>query len=114
MTGFKLNLRYERGTGNTNFLLDANSTFFPALAIGWLDYAGLEKSSRQAVLGKRILSVVATDFEGGRITFVRASMRYVAMLFLSITLMAGLLIQLSTTRRQALHDLLARTTEVNA
>lgn len=77
--------------------------------VDWLYNAILTSSSRQATLGKMAVGVIVTDLNGERISFLRATGRYVVRLFISGFLLIGYLIQLFTGRRQALHDLIAAT-----
>jgi uncharacterized RDD family membrane protein YckC len=76
---------------------------------GWLYYALLQSSPRQATLGQMVLGIRITDLEGRRVSFARASGRYFASLLTNLTFGIGYLIQLFTARRQALHDLIAGT-----
>jgi uncharacterized RDD family membrane protein YckC len=69
------------------------------LAMIWFLYgAGMESSSRQATLGKRVLGMVVTDMEGNRVTFNRATVRYLAKI-ISFFWMIGY-IMVTFTRRQ--------------
>ena len=79
------------------------------IVVPWL-YVALQLSSvHQATLGKRALGIVVTDLKGGRISFGRATGRYFADYISTITLMIGYLIQPFTAKRQALHDIIAKT-----
>ena len=82
---------------------------FFALLGSWLYYALLQSSSRQATLGQLALGIRVTDLEGRRISFARASGRYFATVLTGLTFGIGYLIMLFTTRKQTLHDLVART-----
>jgi uncharacterized RDD family membrane protein YckC len=97
-------------------------------ALGWLYYAYQESSEHQATIGKRVLNLKVTDLDGQKITFEQASMRYwvkhlitgsasytrfmhipeISSL-LSLLVLANYLIQPFTEKRQALHDIIART-----
>ncbi len=84
-----------------------------ALAAGvisqWL-YFGLSESSRwQATLGKRILGIRVTDFEGNRINFQKATNRYFAKYLSALPAGLGFAKVLLSENRQALHDSLAGT-----
>ncbi len=78
------------------------------LFCGWLYYALCESSSWQATPGKRLLGLRVCDMEGRRITFTRASGRFLGRILTGLVpfgvgyLMAGF-----TARKQALHDLIA-------
>ena len=76
-------------------------------------YAGFHASQAQATPGKRAFGIKVTDLEGGRIGPGRAVLRYFATWLSTITLFIGFAMAGFTKRRQALHDLLARTLVVN-
>ncbi len=73
----------------------------------WLYYASLESSSLQATLGKRLLGLYVTDMKGQRISFARASGRFLGMSLEQLTLFIGFLMAGFTAKKQALHDILA-------
>jgi len=79
------------------------------VVVGWVYFAVLESSSRQATLGKMALGLVVTDLTGQRIGFGRATGRYWAKLLSAITLLIGFLMAGFTRRKQALHDMVAST-----
>ena len=72
--------------------------------------AVLESSRWQATVGKMIFGLQVVDARRGeRISFKRATGRFFGKVLSSNTLLIGFAIALFTERRQALHDLLART-----
>jgi uncharacterized RDD family membrane protein YckC len=96
--------------------------------ISWLYYALQESGVHQATFGKRALNLKITDLDGRRITFEQASMRFWVKHLISssssytrfmsvpeisgilaILVLANYLIQPFTEKRQALHDIIART-----
>lgn len=77
--------------------------------IGWLYYSIFESSSRQATPGKLVFGIAVTDTEGNRISFGRATGRYLAKNLSAISLLIGYLMAGFTKRKQALHDLIAGT-----
>jgi uncharacterized RDD family membrane protein YckC len=80
------------------------------LLVGYLLYcASLESSSWQATIGKRLIGIKVTNRQGERIGFARAAARFVAKLLSVLTLFVGYLLIVFTTRRQALHDVIAGT-----
>jgi uncharacterized RDD family membrane protein YckC len=81
---------------------------FPAL-VGWLYTAGMESSSRQATLGKRLFGISVTDLRGNRISFGRASGRFFARYLSGALFMLGYLVQPFTAKRQTLHDAITGT-----
>ena len=75
----------------------------------WL-YEALFLSSRyQATPGKMALSIVVTDRLGNRLTFGRASLRYLGKVLSGMTFSIGFLMAAFTEKKQALHDLLVGT-----
>jgi uncharacterized RDD family membrane protein YckC len=91
------------------FVISIVTQLAVSLVIGWAYCAGFESSPWQATPGKRLLRVAVTDLAGGRITFARATGRYVAESLSSALFLIGYLVQLFTEKRQALHDVLAGT-----
>ena len=92
----------------TAFLGATFTVAFLALLGSWFYYALLQSSSRQATLGQLALGLHVTDLEGRRISFARASGRHFATVLTGLTFGIGYLIVLFTTRKQTLHDLVAR------
>ncbi|MGA2935205.1 MAG: RDD family protein [Methanomicrobiales archaeon] len=91
----------------------SSTMFSTSLVIGffisWIYYAYLESSPGQATLGKRVIKTKVTDLEGRRISFKRASARWLAK-FLSIaTFGLGFLLIGFTEKKQGLHDKVAGT-----
>ena len=80
-----------------------------SFAIGWIYCAGFESSPWQATPGKRLLRVALTDLAGKRLSFARATGRYIAEALSSALFLIGYLVQPFTEKRQALHDVLAGT-----
>ena len=83
-----------------------------SLLLGIAYYASLQSSKWQATIGKKLLKIKVTTMEGRRIGFIRATVRYIVMFGLSSIFFIGYLLALFTPRRQALHDLIARTVVV--
>ena len=73
----------------------------------WLYWALMERSSRQATLGKRALGIIVTDIEGRRVTFARGTVRYWAKVVSFLTLLIGFMLAGFTSRKQALHDIVS-------
>jgi uncharacterized RDD family membrane protein YckC/Tfp pilus assembly major pilin PilA len=80
-----------------------------SLLAPWLYFAWLESSAQQATLGKRAVGIKVTDVAGHRIGFGRATGRYFGKILSSVTLFVGYVLAVFTSRRQALHDLIADT-----
>lgn len=75
--------------------------------MGWLYYALMESSKRQATLGKMALGLKVTDMEGKRISFGRATGRYFGKIISGMILYIGYILAGLTEKKQALHDIMA-------
>jgi uncharacterized RDD family membrane protein YckC len=73
----------------------------------WLYSASLESSVWQATAGKKLLGLYVTDVNGKRISFARASGRFIGKSLEQLTLFIGFLAAGFTARKQALHDIVA-------
>ena len=73
----------------------------------WLYFALMESSGKQATLGKMMVGIVVSDLAGDRISFGKASGRYLGKIVSAILLMIGYLMAAFTKRKQALHDIMA-------
>ncbi len=80
-----------------------------SLLLGIAYFAGLESSSMQATLGKKLLGMVVTDLDGNRISFLRALGRYFAKILSAVILFIGYIMVGLTERKQGLHDMIAGT-----
>lgn len=79
-----------------------------ALAIlGWLYYAFMESSSKQATVGKMALGLKVTDMNGGRISFLNATGRYFGKIVSHLILYIGFIMAGLTEKKQGLHDIMA-------
>ncbi|MBI5232955.1 MAG: RDD family protein [Deltaproteobacteria bacterium] len=74
------------------------------LVLGWLYYAGMESSSRQATFGKQLIGIVVISLDGKRIGFYRATGRHFSKLVSAITLGLGYIMAGFTEKKQTLHD----------
>lgn len=96
----------------TNILFNENAAGFVGFLVGWLYFAGLESSARQATIGKSAMGLVVTDTNGNRISFLRATgryCRYFGKILSALILLIGYIMAAFTARKQALHDILAST-----
>jgi uncharacterized RDD family membrane protein YckC len=96
------------GTG-VLFVVSFGSLGVAGFAVAWLYEAFLVSSEWQATLGKRVLNIVVTDMNGGRISFARATARHFAKYVSGFILFVGYIMAAFTERKQALHDLMAET-----
>lgn len=83
------------------------------IIIGWLYFALMESSEKQATLGKMALGIMVTNMHGHRITFMRATGRHFAKYISGIILLIGFMMAGFTKKKQALHDMIADTLVVN-
>ncbi len=83
------------------------------LIIPWLYFAIMESSSKQATLGKIVLGIIVTDLDDKRLSFGRASARYWGKIVSFIILGIGFIMAGFTQKKQALHDIMAKTLAVN-
>ena len=80
------------------------------LILGWLYFAGMESSARQATFGKSVMSLRVTNYEGQRISFGHATGRFFAKIVSGLIPFAiGYIMAAFTEKKQALHDLIAGT-----
>lgn len=87
-------------------------TIFIGFTIAY--YVFTTSSEASATLGKRWLNIKVLDIHGNKITPQHAFGRLMARSVSYLSCYTGFLIQPFTTRKQALHDLLARTIVVRA
>jgi uncharacterized RDD family membrane protein YckC len=80
---------------------------------GWLYFALMESSARQATLGKMAIGAKVTDLQGQRIGFARATGRYFAKILSAVILLIGYIMVGLTKRKQGLHDMIAGTLVLN-
>jgi uncharacterized RDD family membrane protein YckC len=74
----------------------------------------LQSSARQATLGKRIVHLKVTNLSGQRISLPQAIGRHFAKYISCLVLLFGLLLAGLNSRKQALHDMIARTLVIPA
>ncbi len=79
----------------------------------WLYYALMESSKYQGTLGKMAVNIKVTDYDGNRISFLRATGRYFSKIISGLILYIGYIMAGFTERKQALHDMMASTLVVN-
>jgi uncharacterized RDD family membrane protein YckC len=78
------------------------------LILIWLYFALLESSSKQATIGKMVMRIKVTNLSGKRISFGRATGRFFGKFISMYILFIGFLMPLWTSRKQALHDMIAK------
>ncbi len=80
-----------------------------ALVVSWLYFALQESGPHMATFGKRAVGIMATDLQGQRLTFGRASGRFFAKILSNLTCYIGYIMAGFTGQRQGLHDMVAST-----
>ena len=75
----------------------------------WVYMAAFLSSPWQATVGKKCCGLKVVDYNGGRISFGRATGRYFAAFFSWVLLCIGFIMIAWTSRRQGLHDMMAST-----
>ena len=95
--------------GASGLLNDDGSANVVGLIIGWLYFALLQSSSRQATFGKQLLGLKVVDLHYDRISFARATGRFFSKILSILILFIGFIMVLFTKKRQALHDMIAGT-----
>ena len=84
--------------------------FLVLVVLQWLYFALMESSARQATVGKSVMSLRVTNYEGQRISFGHATGRFFAKIVSGMVPLAiGYIMAAFTERKQALHDLIAGT-----
>jgi uncharacterized RDD family membrane protein YckC len=111
--GFAIGL-YLAASGASNLETSAiaNRLALPldlvGLVLAWL-YFTLAEALWQGTVGKLLLGIKVTGEDGRRISWWRANARYWAKLLSFLILGVGFLMAAFTDRKQALHDIVART-----
>mgnify|MGYP002788531953 FL=1 len=93
---------------------DFNAGDLVNFVVGIAYFAGFEASTMQGTPGKRALGMIVTDFQGNRISFLRALGRYFAKIPSAIILGIGFIMVAFTERKQGLHDMIASTLVLRA
>ena len=99
-------------TGNFEDMAKLNPAVTPVfMALAWLYFGLMEGSALQASLGKLAFGLKVTDLDGNRLLPGRALVRgLLKVVLMEITAFLSFLPAAFTSRRQALHDLVAGST----
>lgn len=89
------------------------SFFLLLVFVHWIYFATMESSDRGATYGKWLFGLRVVDLQGKKLSFARASLRYFAKLLSALPFMIGFVMAYVTSRKQALHDLIAETLVIN-
>ncbi|MHC1682113.1 MAG: RDD family protein [Clostridiaceae bacterium] len=79
----------------------------------WLYYAIMESSKLKATLGKLALGIKVADANGNKISFLKASGRYLSKIVSGLILCIGYVMAGFTEKKQALHDIMADSLVIN-
>ncbi len=108
------------GSGKNVGAMNATASFLQivnglvGLIMGWLYHAFLESSEWQGTLGKKWCGLRVCDSQGERLTFVKATIRYVSKFISGAPCWMGYFMAAFTQKKQALHDIIAGTLVVKA
>jgi uncharacterized RDD family membrane protein YckC len=75
----------------------------------WVYFAFQESSTRKGTIGKQAMNLIVTDLYGNRISFIKATKRFIMKILSAIPLFTGFLPILFTSKRQAFHDIVSKT-----
>lgn len=95
------------GLAAASLVMDVVIFALAVALVKYLYFSLFESSRSQATPGKMALGIIVTDGRYQRITFARALGRNLGKILSGMILMIGYLMAGFTTRKQALHDLLA-------
>jgi uncharacterized RDD family membrane protein YckC len=73
------------------------------VVVSWLYYALLESSNLGATLGKGVMGIKVTDLNGEKISFVRATGRFLGKTFFCLVFIIFIM-PIFSSKKQGLHD----------
>lgn len=79
------------------------------IIVRWLYFVLQESSSSRATIGKKALGIKVIDMNGEQLSFGRATGRHFGKIISSIILFIGFVMAGFTEKKQALHDIMAKT-----
>jgi uncharacterized RDD family membrane protein YckC len=97
------------GPGLETYKITATSNGIFSILLHWLYFTIMESCPTQATLGKMAIGIVVTDYGGRRISFLKANGRYFGKFLSALFFGIGFIMAGITRRKQALHDMLAKT-----
>ena len=88
-----------------------NETLFDILFFltMWAYFVFQESSTLRSTVGKQAVNIIVTDLNGNRISFMQATKRFILKIFAVIPFFTGFLLILFTSKKQAFHDIVAKT-----
>lgn len=75
----------------------------------WAYFVLQESSTLKSTVGKQAVNIIVTDLNGNRISFTQATKRFILKILAVIPFFAGFLLILITSKKQAFHDIVAKT-----
>jgi uncharacterized RDD family membrane protein YckC len=84
-------------------------TIIASIVITWLYYAWFESSKYMGTPGKILLGLAVTDENGDRISFGKATLRYVSKVITGMFFLIGYIAIAFSSKKQGLYDMIART-----
>lgn len=75
----------------------------------WAYFVFQESSTLRSTVGKQAVNIIVTDLNGNRISFMQATKRFIMKIFAVIPFFIGFLLILFTSKKQAFHDIVAKT-----
>lgn len=72
-------------------------------------FAFQESSTRKGTVGKQAMNLIVTDLNGNKISFKQATKRFLGKFLAAIPFFAGFFLIFFTEKKQALHDIIAKT-----
>lgn len=88
--------------------------YIVSIIVGILYFGGMHSSKWQATFGKRLVGIKVIGYNGERISFIKGAARYLATFLSGLILYIGYIMAGITTKKQALHDLIAKTIVVKS
>lgn len=96
-----------------DFLPHGILSYLVKILFSWFYFAFLHSSSWKATVGKKFVGIQVVNYIGERINFKKASIRYFASLVSSLLVLPYLTV-VFTKKKQAMHDMIAKTVVVDA
>ncbi|WP_156645425.1 RDD family protein [Lentibacillus sp. JNUCC-1] len=82
--------------------------------LGVLYFAGMHASKWQGTVGKKVVGIKVINEDGGRISFLKGVGRYFALFISGMIFYIGFIMAGFTSKKQALHDMMAKTLVVKS
>jgi uncharacterized RDD family membrane protein YckC len=89
--------------------LDETLFYILFFLIMWAYFVFQESSTLKSTVGKQAVNIIVTDLNGNRISFTQATKRFILKILSVIPFFIGFLLILFTSKKQAFHDIVAKT-----